>query len=342
MQQVSDIRIGKSGRYILLAALIALSLHLTAATVTHSAEQPLALEDLTRERQALAEELLHYEKTLALLHPSPLPAQNSENPAVRTLSAEMSIIRERLMRVTEQEVTLLQQQIIDARETGIDPLPENTSAIGPSSETKLTPPTARDYSLQQEARDVERLRRLLSEFYVDQQESLKVMPSAEELAQRKAADEDSRKLAMIPFNADKVRLTGSEGSTALSQITRRLSDRDIPESRREIAPICSIKTRLYGSLIGSETRSMKPVGKHNYVARIRLQPGDTTLHILQNRWEISLPNDASSAEYLFTLYAPPVGTPELHVFAVDELLAEDDPHIPAWLPEELGLRPGAG
>ena len=86
---------------------------------------------------------------------------------------------------------------------------------------------------------------------------------------------------------------------------------------------------------------MKPVGKHHYVARIRMQPGDTTLRIFNHRWEINLPSDGSSAEYLFTLYAPPAATAELHVFAVDDLLAEDTPHIPAWLPDELGLKPRA-
>jgi hypothetical protein len=32
----------------------------------------------------------------------------------------------------------------------------------------------------------------------------------------------------------------------------------------------------------------------------------------------------------------------LHVFAVDELLAADNLHIPAWLPEELDIKTKAG
>jgi hypothetical protein len=312
-----------------------------ASSIANAIEETIALEALTKERQALAEELLHFTNTLALIHTDASLAQVSENPAVRTLAARMVRIREQLIHVTEQEVTLLQEQIISAR--GASAAASVTVSArtmpGASSETKPTPPLGRDYSMQQEARDVERLRGLLSQFYIDQQESMMVMPTAEEISRRAADQEDTRQLELIPFNADKVRLSGSEGSTALSQITRRLSNSNIPESRRDIAPICSIKTRLFESLIGSETRSMKPVGKHHYVARIRLQPGDTTLRIIGYRWEISLPSDGSSADYFFTLYAPPAAIPELHVFAVDDLLAEDSPHIPAWLPEELGLKP---
>jgi hypothetical protein len=323
---------------VLAAVFVVLSLCVTPFTA-NATEPAVSLEALTKQRQALAEELLHYEKTVALLHPDVSPAQDSENPAVRTLATEMAKIRQRLINITEREVTLLQEQIFAARAASAEALASEQVAAQASTETKPTPPLGRDYSLEQEARDVVRLRGLLSDFYIDQQESLKVMPSADELARRRAADDDARKMATIPFNADKVRLNGSEGSTALNQITRRLSDPKIAESRRDIAPICSIKTRLYGSLIGSETRSMRPVGKHHYVARIRMHPGDTTLRVLGQRWEVSLPKDGSSAEYLFTLYAPPAATPELHVFAVDDLLAADSPHIPAWLPDELGLKP---
>ncbi|MEH6611572.1 MAG: hypothetical protein V7696_19550 [Halioglobus sp.] len=334
----------QTGLFGMLAAVLMVLNLAGTSSMTAAIEETISLEALTKERQGLADELLHYKKTLALLHPDTSLAQVSENPAVRSLAAEMVRIRQRLIHVTEQEVTLLQEQIIVARgASAAASVTVSAQAMAePSSETKPTPPLGRDYSMQQEARDVERLRDLLSEFYVDQQESMKVMPTAEEISRRQAAQEDTRQLELIPFNADKVRLNGSEGSTALSQITRRLSDSNIPESRRDTAPICSIKTRLFGSLIGSETRSMKPVGKHHYVARIRMQPGDTTLRILGHRWEISLPSDSSSAEYLFTLYAPPAATPELHVFAVDDLLAEDTPHIPAWLPDELGLKPRAG
>ena len=258
-------------------------------------------------------------------------------------------IRQRLIGITEQEVTLLQEQISDARTAPVEEAPveeapvEGTEEPQPvASEAKPQRPPARDYSADQEAEDVARLRGLLTAYYTEQQESMQVLPTVEEVAQRDAAQLDAQRLAMIPFNADKVRLNGAEGSTALSQITRRLSDPNVPESRRDIAPICTIKTRLFGNLVGNETRSLIPVGKHNYVARIRLQPGDTTLRILDHSWQVQLPQDISAAEYLFTLYAPPSTEPELHVFAVSDLLAENDPHIPAWLPDKVGIKPRAG
>jgi hypothetical protein len=183
---------------------------------------------------------------------------------------------------------------------------------------------------------------LLTEHYAELQEAANILPTEKELAQREAAMKDAQTLAKIPFNADKVRLSGAEGSTALTQITRRLSDPNLPESRRDISPICSIKTRLFGKLIASDNRSLQPVGKHHYVARVRLQPGDSTLRIQGDVWEVRLPQDVNASEYILTLYHPPGNQAELHVFAVQDLLAEDDPHIPAWLPQELELKPRSG
>jgi hypothetical protein len=324
-----------------LGAMLLLGLLVITMPVTAS---DAILEALTREREALSSELLQYEKTIAILHTDSSPAETSKNPAVRTLAAEMVNIRQRLIGITEQEVTLLQEQISDARTAPVEEAPvEGTEEPLPVAlEAKPQRPPARDHSADQEAEDVARLRGLLTAYYAEQQESMQVLPTVEEVAQRDAAQLDAQRLAMIPFNADKVRLNGAEGSTALSQITRRLSDPNVPESRRDIAPICTIKTRLFGNLVGSETRSLIPVGKHHYVARIRLQPGNTTLRILDHSWQVQLPQDISAAEYLFTLYAPPSTEPELHVFAVSDLLAENDPHIPAWLPDKVGIKPRAG
>jgi len=97
---------------------------------------------------------------------------------------------------------------------------------------------------------------------------------------------------------------------------------------------------LFGQLVGSESRSLTAVGKNHYVARVRLQPGNTTLIILDDRWEVRLPDHVNGRDFLITFYRPPVGEPELHAFAIDDLLALDRPHIPAWLPDELNIRSG--
>ena len=162
------------------------------------------------------------------------------------------------------------------------------------------------------------------------------------LAAPAAPSVDAEKISRIPFSVDKIRLNGAEGSTALSEITRRLTDPNIPESRRDVAPICGIRTQLFGSLIASERRSLKPVGKNNYVAQIRLQPGDTTLRIKEDRWEIQLPQNVNAGDFLITLYIPPDSPPQLHLFAIDDLLAEQDPHIPAWLPDDIKLKSRSG
>lgn len=334
-----------------LSVLLTVLLLLGALSLPHFAQAQDAeairqLQTLTDEREMLTRELEQYKTTIMMLHSDGTPAEQSSNPAVKKLAQEMVAIRKRLIEVTEQEVTLLQEQIIMARASTpatpaadeADPVPESSQAM----ESKPLRVHSTAYDLEQEKENVKRLHALLAEYYTELQESARTLPTDEEMSQRAAAKKDAETLAKIPFSIDKVRLNGSEGSTALTQITRRLSDPNIPESRRDIAPICGIKTRLFGKLIGSENRSLKPVGKHHYVARIRLQPGDTTLRIQDNRWDVRLPQNASAGDYMVTFYQPPGGEPELHVFAVDDLLAEDDPHIPAWLPEEVNLKKRTG
>jgi len=304
------------------------------------------LQALTREREMLTSELEQYEKTLSVLQPDGTPPEQSSNPAVRTLARETVRINERIIAIAEREVTLLQQQIVAAQtiaeRTKAEPAPAPEPEPEQTIESKPIRTSTRDFSAEQEKENVGRLFELLTNHYAEVQEAARTLPSDEEIEQRKAALEDAQTLARIPFNADKVRLTGEEGSTALTQITQRLSDPNLPESRRDIIPICSIKTRLFGSLIASESRSLNPVGKHHYVARIRLQPGDTSLNIQGDQWEVRLPQDVSATEYIITLYRPSGDRPELHIFSVDDLLATDNHHIPAWLPDDINLKPRAG
>lgn len=305
------------------------------------------LRALTQERQALTTELEQYQKTLDILHSADTPAAQSDNPAVRTLAGEVARISERLLTITRLEVPLLQQQISAASTAAkpATPRQDSTPVAPPQNEAIENKPLHTingNDALVREADEVQRLQGLLANYYTQMQESSRTMPSKAELDQREAARVDAQKLAKIPFSVDKVRLNGAEGSTALSQITERLNDPALAESRRDIAPICSIKTHLYGSLVGSDSRSLKPVGKNHFVARIRLQPGDTSLRIRDQRWELRLPQNVSANDFLITYYNPPGSIPELHIFAVDDLLAEDDPHIPAWLPDDLKITSRAG
>ena len=199
-----------------------------------------------------------------------------------------------------------------------------------------------DSAQDRDEKDVARLLSLISAHYEELEESKKTQPSEKELAARDAAQQDAATLAKIPFSADKVRLNGSEGNTALARMTQRLTDQSIPESRRDVAIICSIKTHLFGTLIASENRSLAPAGKNHYIARVRLQPGKSTLRVGADLWEVSLPQDINAADYLITLYAPPDQKPEFHVFSVAELLGEEKPHIPAWLPPGIKLNPATG
>ena len=372
--------------------LLVYSLLLSGQLGAQTSEATRTLRQLTNERLMLTAELDQFQKTLEMVHTDGTPPEQSPNSAVRTLAIGAVTLKQQLIAITEQEVTLLQRQIIDARtkaRAAQDAIaggkpgdnPADNSADQPADklgghsggqpddhpdndpvsdaaalasaeafpagavhaiEGKPLRSTTVDDTLEQEAETVERLHKLLESYYAELQESARILPTPEEIALRELARRDAETLNAIPFSVDKVRLSGSEGSTALAQISQRLVDPRIPESRRDMAPICSIKTRLLDTLVGVENRSLKPVGKNHYIVRVRLQPGETTISILSDHWKVELPQHANAQDFLITLYRPVTGTPELHVFAVDELLAADNLHIPAWLPEELDIKTNAG
>jgi len=300
----------------------------------------------------LTAELEQFQSTLSILQTDDTPPEQSTNPAIKSLAVETVELKKRLIAVTEQEVTLLQQQLIadntktekgKAQEANTKVSVASTESRPPDSiESKPLRTFTVDYTLEHEAANVERLHTLLEDYYAELQESARILPTAAEIANREIARRDAESLARIPFSVDKVSLNGAEGSTALLHITQRLIDPGIPESRRDIAPICIIRTRLFDTLVGKESRSLKPVGKNHYIARVRLQPGDTSLSILSDHWSVRLPPHANTRDFVITLYRPMDAPPELHLFAIDELLALDKPHIPAWLPAELDLKTKAG
>jgi hypothetical protein len=303
------------------------------------------LQRLADERQTLTAELDQYRKTMAMLQPDGKPAEESPNPAIRKLAVEAVALKKQLIAITEQEVTLREQHIAPVTSNTANNTAAETSAQAQAAntiESQAVPTHDTEDTAQQEAENVARLHSLLESYYRELQQSALILPTTEEIARRELAQHDAETLEKIPFGAGKVRLTGAEGSTALAEITRRLMDPGVAESRRDIAPICLIKTRLFDTLVASENRSLRPIGKNHYVARVRLQPGDTTISILSSEWEVRLPEQASARDFLITLYRPVDGTPELHVFAVEDLLATDNPHIPAWLPDDLDIQTKKG
>lgn len=333
---------------MLVPAVILLSVgHLQAAEPQGTAVT--ALDVLTEQRQTLTIELEQYEQTLALLNPDGQAPELSTNPAVRKLAHQAMLTKERLLAIAAEEVTLLQEQIhgrTDAARAvagaaGIDDdevlIASERVAAQTAIEGKPLRTIGPDYTRDKDTENVERLHVLLQDYFAQVQESANILPTDEEVLAREQSQRSVDTLAKIPYSADKVHLSGSEGSTALAHITRRLMNPAIPESRRDSAPICAIKTYLFDTLVASENRSLAPVGKNHYVARLRLQPGESTLNIQNERWEVSLPQQTMATDYLITFYKPPGRAAQLHLFAIDDLLALESPHIPAWLPKELDL-----
>lgn len=312
---------------LLSAALLCLAFCVQA----QEPEPTLELSALATERELITTELTQIQKTIALLQGSARPNGNSGSSAVQQLNVEAVQLKQRLIELSQQEIALLEPQVSN---TAGAPAPEPGEPVIESKPIRTQTP---DYTLEAEAAQVTQLQRLLREYYAEEDQSQQTQPTTEELAERESALRAAEQLAKIPFNASKVRLSGAEGSAALAEISQRLANPDLPESRRDSAPLCSVKTHLFGTMIASERRTLAPVGKHHYITRIQLQPGDTTVRIQGYRWQVSLPEDIHSSAYLITLYKPPGATPEFHIFSVDELLAVEQAHIPAWLPEQLGL-----
>ena len=183
---------------------------------------------------------------------------------------------------------------------------------------------------EQEAENVARLHRMLESYHSDQP-----VTAPADSGPAPAAAVSPEPPAII---SDDVLLRGSAGSNALAEITQRLADPAIAESQRDTALICLVRTHLFDTLVGRENRSLKPVGKHHFAGTARLQPGTTTLGIQSRLWQVQLPPETPAKDYLITLYSPDNAAPELHVIAVEDLLAAGQPPIPAWIPPDLEIR----
>ena len=321
--------VGRHLRVPVLHFLLACAaLMLACLAMPTGASDEAALRALALERDLVQAELEQLQQTVSLLSQS----QGSANAAVQRLEEDIQELKQQLIQVSQKEIALLQSDLeYAAVEDAAAALPPQPLVM----ESKPLP-TAPEYSGDVEARDVARLRQLLQQHKAEENAARQTQPTEEELALREAAGRDAQRLAQIPFSARKVRLSGAEGSAALARISARLMNPALPESRRDNLPIASVKTYLYGNLIASESRSLQPVGKSHYLAKLRLQPGDTTVRLQGHRWEIKLPGDINTSDYLVTLYKPPGEAPDLHIFSVDELVAVEDAHIPGWLPQELG------
>jgi multidrug efflux pump subunit AcrA (membrane-fusion protein) len=323
---------------VLSATLACALLCLLTGTQLHASETSLdsELAAVQAARHSLSANIEQFEQSLLLLLPDGTRVEDSNNPAVNSLAGEMLRLQQRLAELAQRELVLTQAKLDTLRAEPTVTITPGHSDSQPPGETPAKPDTTR------EAEDVTLLLGMLSQYHADQEKSRRTQPSIEQMARRDAAQRDARQLTRTAFSASKVWLNGSEGNTALAQISERLSDSSIAETRHDLAALCGIKTRLFGALIASESRALKPVGKNQYVARWRLQPGDTTFRIKTHSWNLQLPENIAAADYLVTLYLPPNGTSELHVVAVDALLGQAKPYLPAWLPDEIQLKPQTG
>ena len=141
---------------------LACAILLSGPVIGQSDETTRTLQRLADERQILTAELDQFQTTLELLQPDGSPPEESANPAVRTLVTETVTLKERLIAITEQEVTLLQEHIIAAK-TREQPPTDSVAMVvdSPESEHAIESKPLRSYrindSLEHEAENVKRL-----------------------------------------------------------------------------------------------------------------------------------------------------------------------------------------
>lgn len=188
------------------------------------------------------------------------------------------------------------------------------------------------------AQEVERLQSILQAYYSDSAPQLPTTsPQVKSEPDTDPVDKAAR-VTKAGYSADSVYLTGGEGNALLAHYTRRLKDPRIPELHRDVAPICTVKTRLFDTLVDSKRISLKPVGKHHYIASIKLQPGESTFAIKSQEWQVDVPEDSAAREHLIAFYRDPGRKPQLHTFAIEDMLASTDPLVPGWLPPDIAAK----
>lgn len=210
-----------------------------------------------------------------------------------------------------------------------------SALAGEGAERPESPSQAREQARTQE---VARLQSILQAYYSDSAPALPAAAAKTASAPEPGPSAEPAPLTQADYSADKVYLTGVEGNVVLAQFTRRLKDPRIPELHRDVAPICTVKTRLFDTLVDSERLSLKPVGKNHYIASLKLQPGESTFAIKSQEWQVKVPEDSAAREHVITFYRHPGGKPQLHTFAVEDLLATGDTLVPDWLPPDIAAQ----
>lgn len=270
------------------------------------------LDNLIVHRAALTYKLEQLESTLAMLHEGDLEPWQSSDPSVRALAKEATNVRRQLLNLSEQELALRQQ--IPTANTASDPLlPDGNSDSNIS--------------------ELERLRTLIASYHADLQQEQTIKPS--EALQHRIAQEEARLLSMLHIKPQQLLLSGIEANVLLRQMDQQLADIQTQQYIRDIAPICSIRTRYQGSLSAAENRSLQPLGQSFYVGRVRLGPGETTLRVHDQEWRLRLADNATPSPFLIILSKPSGSAAQMHLSRIDSMISASNALHPAWLPSTL-------
>lgn len=178
--------------------------------------------------------------------------------------------------------------------------------------------------------EVERLQQLLRRYHGQEQPVVQEDPllGIEAHAQMDAAPDRTAHDARLalPFSERKVLLRTGDTDELINLVEARLADATIADRRNDAPLIGALQQRRDGAFLGNRTFSFAHVGKHQFVARTRIDAGRNLITAVEEQWTVELP-EGTDGEYLLVLYAPPIDAWTLQILPLP-LPADSSP---TWL-----------
>ena len=172
--------------------------------------------------------------------------------------------------------------------------------------------------------DATRMATLLRQHYAREQ--------AAEAQPRETVPDTEALLEQVTIDRGKIRLSGTEGVTALSLFSERLANSPADAAQRTVDEVLHVEIRQGGRLVSSSTHGLRALGRAQYIGKLSLPTGDVSMRVRSKQWSVEL-TGSNAADYLVTLHAPRDGKAQLHLIPVEELKATRWPDIPAWVPD---------
>ncbi|MFT7286247.1 MAG: hypothetical protein ACI87W_000351 [Halieaceae bacterium] len=229
-------------------------------------------------------------------------------------------------------LTLLRTPCVLAEEAPL--LADSPEAV--SEDSAPAPDSPQQEIGDSDASEVNRLRQLLQRYHSDNAIENPVVEAAPLLPRQDGAPGEAALQTQLarPFSPAKVLLPPEEVGLVITQIEQRLDDPLLEERRNSAPMICTVQTRRRGTLIAGTTHNMVHIGKYQFIGKLSVRGGTSTLSTADQRWVIELPRETLEQDYLVALHAPPLGDWEMHAMPLEAVRNLPDV-LPDWLQTQL-------